>query len=169
MAKKANKEYEEVEGVQCEIKNPARKGVVRFYQNNLREEVDRYIADHPRMTDKNTRYLNAMKVNVILAPFVLGWLRKPEDNDEYLVIKGYMTMKELDAKRNKSTTKVKKVAKKRPKKATATAVKPTKKAVTTSKPVSKGKSLNRPKTVESPKKVVTKKATTKAAPKKKGK
>ena len=87
------KEYIEVEGIKCEIKDPSKKGITEYYQLNLRLEVDKYESSIDRWTDSKTGYLEALRANVRLAPFVLGWLRPPENEDEYLVIKGYMTQK----------------------------------------------------------------------------
>jgi len=107
-----NKEYVEVEGISCEIKDPRKKGVVKFYQENLRSEIDKYIGANT-MTDSEQRYANALEVNIKIAPFVLGWLRKPGDEDEYRVIKGLMTLDELHAKRKKEAkTKASKDTKK---------------------------------------------------------
>jgi len=94
-------EYEEVEGILCEVKNPARKPVVRFYQESLRPEIDKYIGNN-RMVEKKKAYADALEVNLIIAPFVLGWLKRPTDEDEYRVITGRMTMDELNKKREES-------------------------------------------------------------------
>lgn len=105
------KEYVEIEGIQCEVKDPGREAVVKFYQQNLRPEIDKYIGTN-RMTESKRAYADALEVNIKIAPFVLGWLRKPQDEDEYRVIKGYMTLDELEAKRKKEASG-KKPAKKR--------------------------------------------------------
>ena len=114
------KEYEEVEGIKCEVKDPSRRGVVKFYQQSLRPEIDKYIANN-RMTESKRAYADALEVNIKIAPFVLGWLRKPEDEDEYRVIKGLMTIEELEAKRKKEATKNKKTTRARKPKNSTTA------------------------------------------------
>lgn len=86
MAKKKLDNFEEVEGVICEIKNPLRESTVRFIQNNLREEIDKYISSNI-MTDKKKGYVSALENNIKIAPFVLGWLKWPTD-EELQIIKG---------------------------------------------------------------------------------
>ena len=68
------KEYVEVEGIKCEVKDPSRKATVIFYQESLKLEIDKYIS-HNIMTEKRQNYANALMVNVKIAPFVLGWLK----------------------------------------------------------------------------------------------
>jgi len=111
MAKDGKIEYVEVEGIKCEIKNPKRKAISQYYQESLRGEIDNYIGSIDRWSESSRAYRDSLKINVIIAPFVLGWLRKPEDEDEYLVIKGYMTLEELQKKRDKASGK--KVTRKR--------------------------------------------------------
>jgi hypothetical protein len=112
MARKKTEEFVEVEGIKCSIKNPSRKATVLFYQNNLREETDKYIANN-RMTEKRRAYADVLEINIKVAPFVLGWLKRPEDEDEYRVIKGLMTIEELEAKRKKEGAKNKKTTRKK--------------------------------------------------------
>jgi len=99
------KEYEEVEGIKCKVKNANRKGVVKFYQESLRPEIDKYIGSITVWTDSKKNYRDALEINLKVAPFVLGWLHKPEDEDEYRVIKGYMSLEELEASRAKEMRK----------------------------------------------------------------
>lgn len=118
---KIQEELVDVEGIECKIKNPSRKATVIFYQNNLREEVDKYVGNN-RMTEKRRAYADALEINIKVAPFLLGWLHKPEDEDEYRVIKGLMTLDELEAKRKKEAAKNKRTTRKKkaaPKKRTA--------------------------------------------------
>lgn len=96
MKKKVDIEY--VEEIPCEVKNHDKKSVVRFYQQNLRQEIDKYVGNNT-MTDSRKGYANALEINIKIAPFVLGWLKKPEDEDEYRVITGRMTIEELNKKR----------------------------------------------------------------------
>lgn len=96
------KEYVEVEGIKCEVKDPSRKATVIFYQESLKPEIDKYIS-HNIMTEKRQNYANALMVNVKIAPFVLGWLKKPEDEEEYRVIKGIITLDDLNKKRKKDS------------------------------------------------------------------
>jgi hypothetical protein len=131
------KEYVEIEGIRCEVKNPAKKSIVRFYQQTLRPEIDKYVGNNI-MTDKRKAYAEALEINLIIAPFVLGWLKKPEDEDEYRVIKGQMTLKQLEASRNLTV--------KKPRKA------PAKKITEPIKPIAETKKLMAPKKPVAPKK-----------------
>jgi hypothetical protein len=101
---KVNDEYEDVEGIKCKVKNPSKKSTVRFYQNNLREEIDKYISSNI-MTDKKLGYVNALEINIKIAPFLLGWLYKPDSEEEYRVIKGFASLESLNPKPAKKKTK----------------------------------------------------------------
>lgn len=83
MAKKKqdNKQYEEIDGVNYEIKNPLRKNIVRVYQDNVRNAHADYVAKH-RMVEKRKRYADLLLKNIERAPFVLGWLQWPEKKEE---------------------------------------------------------------------------------------
>lgn len=107
MAKKKVDDFVEIEGIKCIIKDPSKKATVLFYQNSLREETDKYIANN-RMTESKRGYADILEINIRIAPFVLGWLKRPEDEDEYRVIKGIMTIDELEDKRKKEVAKTKK-------------------------------------------------------------
>lgn len=119
----ADKEkYVEIEGIKCEVKDPSRKATVLYYQESLRNGIADYERSVSNWTDLKEGYRSILKLNVILAPFVLGWLKKPEDEEEYRVIKGIISIDDLNKKRNKdSKTKIEE-----PKKAEN----PTKKTVT---------------------------------------
>ena len=106
------REYAEIEGIKCEVKNPRKKGVVKLYQDILRQEIDKYVGTN-RMTDSKKAYADALEINIKIAPFVLGWLRKPDNEDEYRVIKGFMTIEELESKIKKNSTTTKKTAPKK--------------------------------------------------------
>lgn len=91
-----NKEFVEIEGIMCEVKNPGKKSLVKEYQHNLRIETDKYLGEQI-VTDKRKGYADALEINIKIAPFVLGWLVKPE-GDEYRVITGRMTLDEFNKK-----------------------------------------------------------------------
>jgi hypothetical protein len=93
------KEYVEVEGIKCEVKDPSRKATVLYYQESLRNGIADYERSVSNWTDLKEGYRNILKLNVILAPFVLGWLKKPENEEEYRVIKGIITLDELNKKK----------------------------------------------------------------------
>lgn len=99
------KEFVEVEGIMCEIKNSDKKSLVKLYQHNLRIETDKYIGEQT-MTDKRKGYSAALEINIKIAPFVLGWLYKPGD-DEYRVITGRMTLDEFNKKYNTKPAAIK--------------------------------------------------------------
>lgn len=158
--KKIEIKYVEVEGIKCEVKNPNKKETAIYYQNSLREAIDNYIGSVDRWSESKRNYRDNLKINVIIAPFVLGWLKKPEDNDEYLVIKGYMTLEELDVKIKKGANKKKRTRKTK----TPAAKSATKKPAAPKKPTMPKK----PTTPKKPniKSITKNKATTKkAAPK----
>lgn len=120
------KKYIEVEGIKCEIKNPKKRGTVIAYQESLLSEIDNYIGKVERWTEVKRNYCDGLKISVKTAPFVLGWLKLPENNNDYLFIKGYLTLDELE--KNKKPVK-KRATKKSIKKSVPTAKKPvTKKA-----------------------------------------
>jgi len=106
----AKKELVEVEGILCEVKDPSKEGVTKHYQSCLSEEINKYKSTITVWNEKNKGYCSILEANVNLAGFVLGWLRPPEDKDEYNVIKGFMPMKDLEAKRRKEARKTKKPA-----------------------------------------------------------
>jgi len=93
------KEYVEVEGIKCEVKDPSRKATVLYYQESLRNGIADYERSVSNWTDLKEGYRSILKLNVILAPFVLGWLKRPEDEEEYRVIKGIITLDELNKKK----------------------------------------------------------------------
>ena len=104
-----NKEFVEVEGIMCEVKNSGKKSLVKEYQHNLRIETDKYLGEQT-VTDKRRGYADALEINIKIAPFVLGWLHKPE-GDEYRVITGRMTLDEFNKKYNPKTIAPKKESK----------------------------------------------------------
>jgi hypothetical protein len=108
MANKDEKKYVEVEGIMCEIKNPKKRAVSKYYQQNLLDNIADYESKVERWSESCINYRDNLKINVKVAPFVLGWLRRPEDEDEYRVITGSMTLIELNAKRKKEANKGKK-------------------------------------------------------------
>ena len=101
--KKEVEEYVEVEGIKCKVKNPARKAITQFYQDNLRDAISDYERSVSRWMESKKNYRDNLKVNVIIAPFVLGWLHRPEDPDEYLLIKGYITDEEFKKRKRKES------------------------------------------------------------------
>jgi hypothetical protein len=137
MDNKDEKKYVEVEGIMCEIKNPKKRAVSKYYQQNLLDNIADYESKVERWSESCINYRDNLKINVKVAPFVLGWLRRPEDEDEYRVITGSMTLIELNDKRKKEANKSKK-----PRKPTA------KKPISPNKPVA-------PKKPAAPKKPTT--------------
>lgn len=97
------KEYVEVEGIKCEVKDPSRKATVLYYQESLRNGIADYERSVSNWTDLKEGYRSILRLNVILAPFVLGWLKRPEDEEEYRVIKGIITLDDLNKKRKKDS------------------------------------------------------------------
>ena len=171
------KEYVDVEGIMCEVKDPRRKATVIYYQANLRREIDNYVGNN-RMIEKKRAYADALEINLKIAPFVLGWLRRPEDRDEYNVITGRLTLEELEQKRakeaakNKNTTRKKRAPKglnNRATKGQKTTNTTTKKPVTNRKPDSKSGATKGPAKGSTTKKAAPKKTaskTTKSSSKK---
>ena len=140
-------EYIEIEGIKCEVKNHERKEITQYYQNSLNEQINNYISSIERWTDIKKSYRDTLKKNMIIAPFVMGWLKRPENNDEYLVIKGFITIDELKFKKNKGS--IKKVEKNKPKKINISTAK--KRPASPKKPISPKKPTP-PKKPISPKK-----------------
>lgn len=82
------KEYfEEVEGIKCIIKDPSKKATVRACQNNLREEIDKYLGSNV-MNDKKQGYVDVLEINLRSLPFIIGWLEWPENENDKQIIKG---------------------------------------------------------------------------------
>ena len=104
-----NKEFVEVEGIMCEVKSSGKKSIVQEYQRLLSIETDKYIGEQT-MTDKRKGYADALEINIKIAPFVLGWLHKPGE-DEYRVITGRMTLDEFNKKNNPKPAAPKKESK----------------------------------------------------------
>lgn len=101
MAKKEdNKNYEEIDGVKYEIRNPLRKNLVIVYQDMVINAHADYVAKN-RMVEKKKRYAESLLKNVERAPFVLGWLHWPEKVEEDKTTK-------KPEKKKKSATKKKK-------------------------------------------------------------
>lgn len=103
---KQENNYEEIEGIKCIVKDVSKMPTVRFYQNNLREEIDKYISNNT-ITDKKQGYVDALEINIKSAPFVIGWLYWPEDEYEVKVIKGRAKPKVKETKKpiKKTTSK----------------------------------------------------------------
>lgn len=96
-------ELVEVEGIMCQVKDHKKKSLVEVYQHNLRIETDKYIGEQT-MTEKRKGYVAALEINIKIAPFVLGWLVRPSE-DEYRVITGRMTLDEFNKKYNSKPKK----------------------------------------------------------------
>lgn len=161
------KEYVEIEGINCEVKDPSRRATVLYYQETLKEEIDKYIGSVTTWTDSKKGYRDALNINVKIAPFVLGWLKRPEDRDEYNVITGRMTMEELEKKRAKEAAKNKKTTRKGSKRRKANSPKTAKsspKTATTKKTATKSATSNASKSTTS-RKSATKTATKSNSPK----
>jgi len=99
--------FVDVEGIKCKVKDSSKRETVRFYQNSLRVEADKYIGEQT-MTDKRKGYAEILEINIKIAPFVLGWLFQPENKEEYRVITGRMSIDDF----NGNKKKVDKVSKK---------------------------------------------------------
>ncbi|MEK6828810.1 MAG: hypothetical protein AABY15_01700 [Nanoarchaeota archaeon] len=101
MAKKKedDSKFVEIDGFKCEVKDPNKRNTVLHYQHYLALEVDKYVSDNI-MTESREAYADGLMANIKLAPFVLGWLKSPGDNEK-LVIAGFITMAEF-IKRKKS-------------------------------------------------------------------
>lgn len=106
----SKKELVEVQGIFCEVKDPSKKSLVEFCQNILRIETDKYIGEQI-MTDKRRGYASALEINIKIVPFVLGWLKRPGE-DEYRVITGRMSLEVYNKKNKpiKPSTKSTKIA-----------------------------------------------------------
>ena len=104
-------EYVEVEGIKCKVRNPKKKAIAIAYQNSLRDAILDYERSIDRWSESKRDYRDNLNINVKIAPFVLGWLSKPEDEDEYRVINGCLTIEEFEAKRKKEANKEKKTRK----------------------------------------------------------
>jgi len=162
---KDKKEYVEIEGIKCEVKDPERKAVTLYYQDSLRDAISDYERSVSRWVESKKAYRDGLKINVIIAPFVLGWLKKPEDPDEYLVITGRITMDELKKKRAKEAAKNKKTKKRSTRKKTTTNKKTTNSPKTIKKTATKRSTTSKSTT----KKKTTKKSETKSNSPKKAK
>ena len=166
MAKGDKIEYVDVEGVRCQVKNPKRRAVVQHYQNKLLEAIDNYISKVDRWSEDKRRYCEGLKVNVKIAPFTLGWLKRPEDENEYKVIQGRITLMELEGSRN-IKGKTKKVSAKKPaQKKTTEPKKTVEPKIEVKKPASPQKPSS-PKKPAAPKKPNIKSITKQDSPKKK--
>ena len=166
MAKGDKIEYVDVEGVRCQVKNPKRRAVVQHYQNKLLEAIDNYISKVDRWSEDKRRYCEGLKVNVKIAPFTLGWLKRPEDENEYKVIQGRITLMELEGSRN-IKGKTKKVSAKKPaQKKTTEPKKTVEPKIEVKKPAAPQKPSS-PKKPTAPKKPNIKSITKQDSPKKK--
>lgn len=108
------KEYVDVEGIKCEVKDPSKKKLALFCQKSLYKAISDYEGSVDRWIESKKSYRDVLVTNLIITPFVLGWLKKP-DPDEYLVIIGSMTMSELKAKKKKDSKSKKTVKETMPK------------------------------------------------------
>jgi len=120
--KKEKKQYEEIDGIEYEVKNPLRKNLVKAYQDMVKNSHAEYVAKN-RMMEKKRRYAENLLKNVERAPFVLGWLAWPEKEEDDGLTKGSKKKKTPVNKRTKKGSKsdaIKKpTAPKKPKKPTA--------------------------------------------------
>lgn len=105
-------EFEEIEGIKCKIKDPSKKGTVRACQNNLREEIDKYLGSNV-MNDKKQGYVDVLEINLRSLPFTLGWLEWPASENDKQIIKGRVKPVEIaPTKKTKALPKKTKADKK---------------------------------------------------------
>ncbi len=76
-----------------------------YCQHNLRIEIDKYIGEEV-MTESRKTYASGLEINLKILPFVIGWLKKPLDEDEYRVIKGIITIDELNKSKKSKEQKL---------------------------------------------------------------
>jgi len=114
--KKENKiNYEEIDGYKYEVKNPSRKNLVRVYQNMVTDAHTDYVNKN-RMMEKKRVYAESLLTNISRAPFVLGWLCWPEDENQKRLINGLEPIIEKVKKKKKTKSKAKPKKTAKPKK-----------------------------------------------------
>ena len=101
--KKPKVELVEIEGVKCKVKDAKRKAIALHYQEYVRESYSDYVLKET-MTPSRQSYSDGLLLSIRRAPFLLGWLHWPEDENERRVIMG---REPIVDKKKKSTKKVK--------------------------------------------------------------
>ena len=61
------------------IKNPARKLIVEAYQRQTQEAIDSILARDGKLKPSTKNYIEVLKENIKLAPYVLGYLERSEE------------------------------------------------------------------------------------------
>lgn len=60
------------------VKDPSKKQVVESYQQQIRIAIDNILNVEGKLKPSTKEYVNILEENIKLAPYVLGYLERPE-------------------------------------------------------------------------------------------
>lgn len=60
------------------VKNPSKKQLVEAYQKQIRIAIDNILNVEGKLKPSTKAYVNILEENIKLAPYVLGYLERPE-------------------------------------------------------------------------------------------
>jgi hypothetical protein len=99
------------------IKDKKRRATVLYYQETLKEEIIKIKRNSHRISEAKAAYIETLERNVEIAPFLLGYLQWPEDEEfNRLAKRGMLTSEIIDSileERKKASSKKKKPTRKR--------------------------------------------------------
>jgi hypothetical protein len=64
------------------IKDPSRKAIVEASQQQIRRAIDNILAREGKLAQSTKDYMAALEGNILLAPYLLGWLHWPEEKSK---------------------------------------------------------------------------------------
>jgi hypothetical protein len=66
-------------GDKDKIKDNSKEGIVKLYQNQVREAIERIQSVEEKIGPQTKEYIKKLEENIIRAPYVLGYLEWPEE------------------------------------------------------------------------------------------
>ena len=79
------------------IKDKSKKATAIYYQESLIEAINDYRLKNPRMSESKKNYVESLERNVHIAPYILGYLKWPEDEEmKRLAKRGMLTREKME-------------------------------------------------------------------------
>lgn len=60
------------------VKDPKKKELVKAYQQQIRIAIDNILNQEGKLKPSTKEYVKVLEANIKLAPYVLGYLERPE-------------------------------------------------------------------------------------------
>lgn len=64
------------------IKDKNKEGIVKLYQNQIRESIERIKSVNEKLAPQTKEYIKKLEENINRAPYVLGYLEWPEEKNK---------------------------------------------------------------------------------------